>query len=259
MASIKQVMNNQIWEEFVNSFLFANYKNLEIWYAKRYVAENGVCFNYIRFPKPENGKLLTVGLVEDIVKSIECDDKLCKQFFGPAYKKGSAEIQNDVEDISIIWNKLTDQDIMDIYGELDEEDTRSPKILEDMYLWDVYEEEHSRPKKKEELTPAEIKRREIIDRILRLDAIRLKDPSLAPEKRTPENLEACYTKYNWEDSLAWKEVTDPKFSWKVARQKYNENTETFELYDPISLLWLNKHTGKWVKSLPKRKKLFGRY
>ena len=106
-------INKEKWENFVNSFLFANYEKLEYWIAKRNVAENGIILNYIQFPKAENGAQLTKGFVDFIVQSIEADDELMRQFFGPAYEKGTAEVQDDVMDISIIWNANYYDDVID--------------------------------------------------------------------------------------------------------------------------------------------------
>lgn len=106
-------INKEKWENFVNSFLFANYEKLEYWIAKRNVAENGIILNYIQFPKAENGAQLTKGFIDFIVQSIEADDELMRQFFGPAYEKGTAEVQDDVMDISIIWNANYYDDVID--------------------------------------------------------------------------------------------------------------------------------------------------
>ena len=106
-------INKEKWENFVNSFLFANYEKLEYWIAKRNVAENGIILNYIQFPKAENGAQLTKGFVDFIVQSIEADDELMRQFFGPAYEKGTAEVQDEVMDISIIWNANYYDDVID--------------------------------------------------------------------------------------------------------------------------------------------------
>lgn len=106
-------INKEKWENFVNSFLFANYEKLEYWIAKRNVAENGIILNYIQFPKAENGAQLTKGFVDFIVQTIEADDELMRQFFGPAYEKGTAEVQDDVMDISIIWNANYYDDVID--------------------------------------------------------------------------------------------------------------------------------------------------
>jgi len=100
------------WENFVNNFIFAKFKNLEIWYIKREAVINGIIFNYIKFPKAENGKNLSIPLIEFMVQSIEADESMCKKIFGPSYKIGTAEIQEDINDISIIWNKCSVMDLM---------------------------------------------------------------------------------------------------------------------------------------------------
>ena len=118
--------NTEKWEDFVNSFLFANYEKLEYFIAKRNVAENGIILNYIQFPKAENGSRLTKGFIDFIVQTIESDDKLMKQIFGPAYEKGTAEVQNDVMDISIIWNTNYYDDVMNDH-----------KYWKELYDWEI--------------------------------------------------------------------------------------------------------------------------
>lgn len=104
--------DTQKWEDFVNNFLFANYKTLEYWIAKRGASINGMLLNYIQFPKAENGKQLSKGFVSFIVQAIEADDMLVQQIFGPAYEKGTADIQEDEMDISIVWNNNYYEDIV---------------------------------------------------------------------------------------------------------------------------------------------------
>lgn len=105
--------NTEKWQDFVNNFIFANYTTLEIWFVKRNVAENGMILNYIQFPKAENGKHLTKGFIDFMVQSFEADDTLCKQIFGPAYEKGTAEVQDNIGDISIVWNVNYYEDVAD--------------------------------------------------------------------------------------------------------------------------------------------------
>lgn len=102
----------QKWEEFVNDFLFANYENIEYVIVKRGASLNGVLLNYIQFPKAENGRQFTKGFVNFIMQSIEADDALTKQIFGPAYEKGTAAVQEDEIDISIVWNDNYYEDIV---------------------------------------------------------------------------------------------------------------------------------------------------
>ena len=100
------------WEDYVNNFLFANYENIEYVVVKRGASINGVLLNYIQFPKAENGKYFTKGFVNYIVQSIEADDMLTQQIFGPAYKKETAYVQEDEIDISIVWNDNYYEDIV---------------------------------------------------------------------------------------------------------------------------------------------------
>lgn len=123
--------NTRVWKDFVNDFLFANYEKLEYFIVNRSVSDNGMIINYIQFPKEENGTHLTEDFVKFIVQSIEADEKLMKQIFGPAYEKGSAEIQNDINDISILWN-------VNYYEDVKDEDDRR---WYELYDWDVYEKD----------------------------------------------------------------------------------------------------------------------
>ena len=123
--------NTRVWKDFVNDFLFANYEKLEYFIVNRSVSDNGMIINYIQFPKEENGTNLTEDFVKFIVQSIEADEKLMKQIFGPAYEKGSAEIQNDINDISILWN-------VNYYEDVKDEDDRR---WYELYDWDVYEKD----------------------------------------------------------------------------------------------------------------------
>lgn len=117
------------WEDFVNSFLFANYKNLSVWIAKRGKSSNNLIYNYISFPIPENGKILTKNFLNYIIQSIENDEKLCNQIFGPAYELHSAKIfygEDEEDSLLIIWNIKN-------YDEID-----SIKDLNELYHWSIY-------------------------------------------------------------------------------------------------------------------------
>lgn len=116
------------WEDFVNSFLFANYKNLSVWIAKRGKSSNNLIYNYISFPIPENGKILTKNFLNYIIQSIENDEKLCNQIFGPAYELRSAKIfhgEDEEDSLLIIWNIKN-------YDEID-----SIKELNELYHWPI--------------------------------------------------------------------------------------------------------------------------
>ena len=65
MKNVKEL--DKEWEDFVNSFLFANYENLSVWIAKRGVSSNDVIYNYISFPFPENGKILSKEILNFII------------------------------------------------------------------------------------------------------------------------------------------------------------------------------------------------
>ena len=119
------------WEDFVNSFLFANYENLSVWVAKRGVSNSGLIFNYIDFPIPENGKILTKYFLDYIIQSIENDENLCKQFFGPAYEPNSAKIfygEDEEDSLVIIWNiKNYDDNILN-----------NSEQFNELYHWPIY-------------------------------------------------------------------------------------------------------------------------
>jgi len=188
------------WENYVNSYLFANFKTLEYWVAKREVSEHNMIFNYIRFPKAENGKIANVEFIKFIVQSIEADETECKKIFGPGYKFGTAEIQDDINDISIIWNKLSLNELLN----LDFNDQHDRQFLVDYYKWDINAQNNF--KRENSLSPEEIKRREKIDKILRLMSKQLHDPKLAPENRHPKDLEKVYNEYDWEKSEYWNKI-----------------------------------------------------
>ena len=117
------------WEDFVNSFLFANYKNLSIWVAKRGVSSNDLIYNYINFPIPENGKILSKNFLNYIIQSIENDEKLCNQIFGPAYELHSAKIhygEDEKNSLLIMWNTKN-------YDEIN-----STKEFNELYHWPIY-------------------------------------------------------------------------------------------------------------------------
>ena len=118
--------NTEKWEDFVNSFIFANYEKIEYCIVKRNVAENGMILNYIQFPKAENGRQLTKGFVDFMVQAFEADDELMKQIFGPAYEKGTAEVQDDAMDISIVWNANYYDDVID-----------DQEYWKELYDWDI--------------------------------------------------------------------------------------------------------------------------
>lgn len=237
--SLKSELNKK-WENYVNSYLFANFKNLEYWVAKREAVENNIVFNYIRFPKPENGKLLSIEFIKLIVQSIEANIDECSKIFGPKYKIGTAEIQNDDNDISIIWNKMTVDELLEL--DLDE-NSSDKQYLEDQYMWDI--DKNNKIGSLIKLTPEESKRREKIDRILRLMAIELNDPKMAPENRDMENLEQTYNKYDWENSKYWKEVDDPKK--QIIKWEYNSKMGRFTYHNLLTLRWFDHKTGSWVK------------
>ena len=121
------------WEDFVNRYLLANYETLEYWVAKRNVSLNGNFLNYIRFPKAENGSYASLGFIKYIVQAIESDDMMCAKIFGPAYTKGSAEIQNDYEDISIIWNKIPE----DEFEHVDPNNVEEVQMVINLYSWSI--------------------------------------------------------------------------------------------------------------------------
>ena len=117
------------WEEFVNSFLFANYKTLSLWVANRGASDGDLIYNYIDFPIPENGKILSKNFLNYIIQSIENDEKICNQIFGPAYELHSAKIfyGGDEEDsLLIMWNTKK-------YDEIN-----STKEFNELYHWSIY-------------------------------------------------------------------------------------------------------------------------
>ena len=117
------------WEDFVNSFLFANYKNLSVWIAKRGKSSNNLIYNYIDFPIPENGKILTKTFLNYIIQTIENDETLCNQIFGPAYELHSAKIfygEDEEDSLLIMWNTKN-------YDEIN-----SAKEFNELYHWSIY-------------------------------------------------------------------------------------------------------------------------
>lgn len=131
MKNMKEL--DKQWEDFVNSFLFANYENLSVWIAKRGASSNDLIYNYIDFPIPENGKILSKELLNFIIQTIENDEKLCNQIFGPAYELHSAKIcygEDEEDSLSIIWNtKNYKEDILT--------DRNPLKKFIELYHWSI--------------------------------------------------------------------------------------------------------------------------
>ena len=179
------------WENYVNSYIFANFEKLERWIAKREVADNdGAIYNYIQFPKPENGRILTKAFLELLIHAIEVDVDVCENIFGPAYKKGSAEIIDDGENLSIVWNKHLYADLLDKIGD-DENGGRWNTMMRELYDWDVWTGVPTN------LSKEEIERRKKIDAELNRLAIALNDPKLGTAHRTPKQMEDIYNSYHF--------------------------------------------------------------
>lgn len=186
----------QKWEEYVNSFLFANFKALECWVAKRYATENTdgklIIYNYIKFPIAENGSVLTEYYLEHIIKVIEnSEGEVRENIFGPAYKNGEANIEKIGNDMLITWNVNDYEQLLD---KVDDEDRgRWNAMIRYYYAWDVWT---GVPKN---LSAQEIERRKRIDAELNRMATALSDPKLGTAHRTPKEMEAIYNNYHFKD------------------------------------------------------------
>ena len=180
------------WENYVNGYIFANFEKLERWIAKRGAADNdGTIYNYIQFPKPENGRILTKAFLELMIQIMEVDDDVRENIFGPEYKKGSAEIIDDGENLSIVWNKHLYEDLLD---EVDDETGGSwNTMMRVLYDWDVWTGVPTN------LSKEEIERRKKIDAELNRLAVALNDPKLGTANRTPKQMEAIYNNYRFKD------------------------------------------------------------
>jgi len=180
------------WENYVNGYIFANFEKLERWIAKRGAADNdGTIYNYIQFPKPENGRILTKAFLELMIQIMEVDDDVRENIFGPEYKKGSAEIIDDGENLSIVWNKHLYEDLLD---EADDETSGSwNTMMRVLYDWDVWTGVPIN------LSKEEIERRKKIDAELNRLAVALNDPKLGTAHRTPKQMEAIYNNYRFKD------------------------------------------------------------
>ncbi len=179
------------WENYVNSYIFANFEKLERWIAKRGVADNnGAIYNYIQFPKSENGRILTKAFLELMVQTMEVDNDVCENIFGPEYKKGSAEIIDDGENLSIVWNKHLYEDLLD---EADDDETSGSwnTIMRLLYDWDAWTGVPTN------LSKEEIERRKKIDTELNRMAVALNDPKLGTAHRTPKQMEEIYNNYRF--------------------------------------------------------------
>lgn len=179
------------WENYVNNYIFANFEKLERWIVKRGVADNdGTICNYIQFPKPENGRILTKAFLELVIQSMEGDDDVCENIFGPGYKKGSAEIIDDGENLSIVWNKHLYEDLLDKVDD-DETGGRWNTMMRVLYNWDIWTGVPAN------LSKEEIERRKKIDAELNRVAIALNDPNLGTANKTPKQMELIYKNYRF--------------------------------------------------------------
>ena len=180
------------WENYVNSYIFANFEKLERWIAKRQVADNtGTIYNYIQFPKPENGRILTKSFLEFMIQIMEWDDDVCENIFGPKYKRGTAEIIDDGENLSIVWNKHLYEDLLDEAGD-DETGGSLNTMMKLLYDWDIWTGVPTN------LSKEEIERRKKIDAELNRMAVVLNDPKLGTVYRSPKQMEAIYNNYRFE-------------------------------------------------------------
>ena len=121
---------------------------------------------------------------------MEADVVVCENIFGPAYKKGSAEIIDDGENLSIVWNKHLYADLLDKIGD-DENRGRWNTMMRELYDWDVW---NGAPTN---LSKEEIERRKKIDAELNRLAIALNDPKLGTAHRTPKQMEDIYNSYHF--------------------------------------------------------------
>lgn len=179
------------WENYVNSYIFANFEKLERWIAKREVADNnGAIYNYIQFPKSENGRILTKAFLELMIQTMEGDVVVCENIFGPEYKMGSAEIIDDGENLSIVWNKHLYEDLL---NEVSDDETGGSwnTMMRLLYDWDVWTGAPTN------LSKEEIERRKKIDAELNRMAVALNDPKLGTANRTPKQMEVIYNNYRF--------------------------------------------------------------
>lgn len=186
--------SNERWENYVNNYIFANFESLEYWVAKRYATEtidgDLYIYNYIKFPKAENGRILTEALIKFMIQTFEAEDNICENIFGPDYKEGSAEIVDDQTNLIIVWNKHSYEELLD---EVDDDETggRWNTMIRQLYNWDIWLGVPSN------ISPEEKERRKKIDAELNRMAIALNDLKLGTAHRTPKEMEAIYNNYRF--------------------------------------------------------------
>lgn len=103
---MKKIDNESVWQEEMNNFLMSNFEWIEYCVAKRETMLFNTMFaNYIRFPKAENGKMLTYNRVHDIADMLwSLDEDYKNQLIGQLATE--ANILNTTSDYYIIWNNL---------------------------------------------------------------------------------------------------------------------------------------------------------
>lgn len=108
MMTEKQInKSNQIWEEYVCDFLFANFDWIEYCSPKRGVWIEGVTCNYIKFPKAENGRYCSTDNLQHIIDTImNSDEQLKENIFNCQY--GEPKVVDFDNAKYIIWNVIED-------------------------------------------------------------------------------------------------------------------------------------------------------
>lgn len=95
---------NEIWQEYVIDYIFANY-DFEYFNPQREVAlKDGTICNRIYFPKPENGRLVNKLKLQMLIDAITCDDVISDKIFGPG--ASNIHIHEDMDGYDIIWNAI---------------------------------------------------------------------------------------------------------------------------------------------------------
>lgn len=108
MAQLRQT-KNEIWQQYVIDFLFANY-DFEYFNPQResYLELRDSVCNRIIFPKAENGRLVSNRKLEFLIDAIQSDDVLSEKIFGPDNtEKGKVYLVETPIAINIVWNELS--------------------------------------------------------------------------------------------------------------------------------------------------------
>lgn len=128
------------WINFVEDYIFKNYKNVEYVGPNREVTDGESIYNIMKFPKAENGRYVNRTFLTTLISKIKNDKELCDKIFGPIFlqERDDAQIIEDNNAFYIAWSVseyFTDSE----FGDINDQSTfyEDPNIYKLLYRWKI--------------------------------------------------------------------------------------------------------------------------